>query len=95
MECKGMVQCLGKTYRIMKVHPGRYDVIRIDDDVRVGSFDANPKLQVRAEGIPHELLAQIALTALKQGKLSWSAHKSPVNSIAPPRRRPSTGFAGS
>ena len=94
MECKGMVQCLTKTYRIMKVDRGTYEVIRIEDDIRVGSFDTNPRLRVRAEGIPDELLAQIALTALKQAKVSWSPHKSAASTMVPPVRRSSSGLVG-
>ena len=95
MECKGMVQCLTKTYRIMKVDRGTYEVIRIEDDTRVGSFDTNPRLRVRAAVIPHELLAQIAMTALKQAKLSWPPRKNPASTMVPPVRRPSSGLVGS
>src|SRR6476659_9008108 len=46
MECKGMVQFGGATYRIVKVYPGRYDVFRLLDDVRIGGFESVPKLRI-------------------------------------------------
>jgi hypothetical protein len=71
MECKGMVQCLSQTYRIMKVNPRSYEVFRILDDVRVGRFDVDPRLRVHPTGITSDLLMQIATMALKQAKVSW------------------------
>jgi len=71
MECKGMVQFLGHTYRIMKVGPRSYEVFRILDDVLVGKFDVDPRLRVHPDGVPRELLLQIATMALKQATVSW------------------------
>jgi hypothetical protein len=97
MECKGMVQFLGQTYRIMKINQRSYEVVRILDDARVGSFEVRPKLCVHPEGIKRELLLEIAMTALKQGKVSWvgPAPRKPVDAIAPPPRRDSAGCVGS
>ena len=96
MDCKGMVQCSGKTYRIMKIGAGSYEVIRIIDDVRMGTFDVSPRLQVRPEGVPHKVLLEIAMTALKEAKISWSAQARPVaaNGLVPPVIRDSSGHVG-
>jgi len=69
---KGMVLVAGKTYRIAKIERGKYEVFRIADDARVGSFDSAPRLSVRPEGIEEKLLVEIALAALKAAKVSWS-----------------------
>ena len=83
MDCKGMVQCSGQTYRIMKIGSGSYEVIRILDDVRMGRFDVSPRLRVRPEGgVAQDLLVAIALTALKEAKLSWTAQVPRV--LVPP-----------
>jgi len=93
MDCKGMVQCSGKTYRIMKMGPGSYEVVRILDDVRMGSFDVSPRLRVRPEpGVVENLLVEIALTALKEAKLSWTAQVHGV--LVPPVPRDSSGLVG-
>ncbi len=91
MQCKGMVQLSGTTYRIMKIDSHSYEVIRILDDVRIGSFKVMPRLQVLADGVPGELLREIALTALKEAKLSWmpSVRPQATRVPAPPIRRDS------
>lgn len=71
VRVKGMVTVGGNTYRVSKLYRGTYEVVRILDDRRVGTFESSPKLQVTPEGVDPELLSEIALLALKQGKLSW------------------------
>ena len=44
MHIKGMVQVAGTTYRIVRRERGHYDVVRILDDERVGSFRSIPHL---------------------------------------------------
>jgi hypothetical protein len=90
MRCKGMVQISGKTYRIMKIDSRSYQVVRILDDVCIGHFEVTPRLQVQPDGVPQELLFEIAVTALREAKLSWPAHAP-----APPVRRDSQGLVGS
>ena len=70
-DVKGMVQVGGKTYRIVKIYRGKYEVIRILDDVRVGTFESVPKLRVEPEAFDEKVLLEIALTALKGAKVSW------------------------
>jgi hypothetical protein len=89
-----MVQLSGKTYRIMKVGARSYEVIRILDDVRIGRFEVTPRLEVQPEGVTRELLWQIALTALKEAKLSWMPPRRPraPRVPVPPIRRDSQGL---
>jgi hypothetical protein len=67
-----MIQYEGATYRIVKVGKGKYDVIRILDEIKMGSFETIPKLRVQPQRVDDEkLLLDISLTALKQAKISW------------------------
>jgi hypothetical protein len=68
---KGMVLVGGKTYRIVRREPGQYEVVRILDDVCVGTFSTQPKLLVTSHTIDLTLMTQIARSALMGGKLSW------------------------
>ncbi len=97
MQCKGMVQLSGTTYRIMEIGSDSYEVVRILDDVRIGRFKVVPRLQVLPDGVPRELLHQIALTALKEAKLSWIPTVRPRTTSVPepPIRRDSQGLGGS
>jgi hypothetical protein len=76
-DVKGMVQVAGATYRIVKVSRGKYDVIRILDEAKVGSFETVPKVTVRATGVSEKLLLEISMTALKQAKISWQRMPGP------------------
>jgi hypothetical protein len=68
-----MVQVAGQTYRIVKRAPGEYEVFRILDDVRVGTFESQPHINVTAEqGVDPDLVKLIAVTALKIGKITWA-----------------------
>jgi hypothetical protein len=68
---KGMVLVGGKTYRIVRLGRGQYEVVRILDDARVGTFSTQPKLEVTSHAIELPLMTQIARSALMGGKLSW------------------------
>ena len=91
MECKGMVQYLQQTYRIMKISQRSYEVIRILDDVQIGEFELGSKLCVHPNGVTHELLLQIAITALKQATVSWTgtSARRPLDGMVPPAARDS------
>ena len=93
-DVKGMIQFDGSTYRIVKVDRGKYDVIRILDEVCIGTFETVPRLRVHAEGGAQKLLNDIAITALKQAKISWQNMPSqrppkPPSSAKVPAARPS------
>jgi hypothetical protein len=69
-----MVTVGGKTYRFCKGADGKYEVFRILDDRRVGTFQRIPNLCVEPDNhsVSINLLREIALTALQQGRLSWT-----------------------
>ena len=99
-DVKGMIKFEGASYRIVKVGKGKYDVIRILDEIKLGCFETIPKLRVHAENGEHKLLLDISLTALKQAKISWQNLTAPrvpksvpatkMPSSRPPRSMPST-----
>jgi hypothetical protein len=67
---KGMVQVAGTTFRIVRLSRAHYEVVRILDDTRLGSFWSEPSLSV-SEGPHRELLRDVARCAIQRGKTSW------------------------
>jgi len=89
-DVKGMVQVAGVTYRIVKIKHGRYEVIRILDEVRIGTFETVPRLRIHAADVDLERVRAVTVTALKQAKVSW-ARMPPVrkpNTSRPPASQP-------
>jgi len=68
---KGMVQVAGTTYRVVRVAQGSYEVVRILDDTRVGSFRSTPPVEIVPQGIEPALMLEIARTAIQGAKTSW------------------------
>ena len=94
-DVKGMVQVAGVTYRIVKIEHGSYEVIRILDEVRIGSFDTVPRLRIHAADVDLELVRAVTMTALKQAKVSWARMdpvRKPITS-RPPASQPGRAAA--
>jgi hypothetical protein len=68
---KGMVQVSGATYRIVRLGPGEYEVVRLLDDARVGTFRSFPRVEVLASQIDANLMRLIARAAVQGAKTSW------------------------
>ncbi|HYN88743.1 MAG TPA: hypothetical protein VER33_10505 [Polyangiaceae bacterium] len=68
---KGMVQVAGTTYRIVRVGQGLYDIVRILDDARVGSFRSSPRIEVTSYGMELGMMREIARAAIQGAKTSW------------------------
>jgi hypothetical protein len=68
---KGMVQVAGTTYRIVRVKRGFYEVVRILDDTRVGTFKNGPQIEATPEGVDGELFREITRVAIQGAKTSW------------------------
>ncbi len=83
---KGMVSVAGRSYRIVRVEAGHYAVIRILDDLQVGSFRTAPRLSVLAEHIEPRLLDAVARAAIQLAKTSWVGHARPGRANEPERR---------
>ena len=84
---KGMVSLDGITYRIERLASKTYAVVRVSDDLSVGTFKTGPELRVFPEGIDPGLLEMIARLAVKSAKTSWVSHKIP-ESVPPPAPEP-------
>jgi len=67
---KGMVQVAGTTFRIARIGRGHYEVVRILDELRLGSFWNEPTFAV-SESVDQELLREVARCAIKGGKTTW------------------------
>jgi hypothetical protein len=72
-----MVQVSGATYRVVRMAQGQYDVIRILDDTRVGSFKTIPKLEAVGDGVDDALMAQIARAAVRGARATWARKAVP------------------
>lgn len=75
---KGMVQVAGRTYRVVRLAEGQYEVIRLLDDARVGTFTSAPPVQVEPVEIDRALLLAIARAAIHGAKTSWVGRLLPV-----------------
>jgi hypothetical protein len=73
MRVNRMLSVRGATYRVSKVCDHTYEVVRIIDDHRMGTFEANPGLCVTTEGDDSSLVREIAYRALKRGMFSSAA----------------------
>lgn len=67
---KGMVQVAGTTFRIVRIEHAHYEVVRILDDTRLGSFWCEPRFAV-SESSDRELLREVARCAIQGGKTTW------------------------
>jgi hypothetical protein len=85
-----MVSLDGVTYRIERLAPKTYAVVRVSDDLDVGTFKTAPELRVFAEGIEPALLEMIARTAVKSARTSWVGHPVPDTIPPPPVEAAST-----
>lgn len=72
---KGMVQVHSVTYRIVRVHPGQYDVVRLLDDVRVGTFTLGTRREAIIEGDAAEVVREVARAALQGGRTTWAPRR--------------------
>ncbi|HEX2674229.1 MAG TPA: hypothetical protein VHM25_25305 [Polyangiaceae bacterium] len=72
---KGMVQVHSVTYRIVRVRVGHYDVVRLLDDVRVGSFSIGTRQETLIEGDSPEIIRAVARAALQGGRTTWTPRR--------------------
>lgn len=67
---KGMVQVAGTTFRIVRISRCQYEVVRILDDARLGSFWVDPTFAI-SDSSDRELLREVARCAIQGGKTTW------------------------
>jgi hypothetical protein len=68
---KGMVQVEGTTYRIVRVKRGHYSVVRVLDDVAVGTFTAGSAVEIIPIAIEAAVMREIVRIAIQGAKTSW------------------------
>jgi hypothetical protein len=78
----GMVQIDGATYRIVRLSAGHYGVIRILDDISVGTFRVGPPLELSAGAIHPSQFREIAWAAVRNARTSWMGRLSLPASVA-------------
>jgi hypothetical protein len=78
-----MVQVRGVAYRVERVAAHHYAVVRLLDDVGIGSFRTVPGLRLEPRGCEVELFAEIAKTALRFARTSGV-----MAAVAPPSLEP-------
>ncbi|MEO6602899.1 MAG: hypothetical protein ABIQ16_23645 [Polyangiaceae bacterium] len=71
VNVKGMVQVDGTTYRIVRVKRAHYKVVRVLDDLSVGTFSVGSTFAMAPEGIEGELMREIARVAIQGAKTTW------------------------
>jgi hypothetical protein len=85
-----MVSLDGNTYRIERLASRTYGVVRVTDDVSVGTFKTGREIRVFPEGIDPILLETIARDAVMSAKTSWVDHPVPTPRPAKPAAESAT-----
>ena len=75
---RGMLLVKGVTYRIERTAPHCYAVVRLLDDVEVGTFRTRPSVRVQPVTIDAELLTEIVRAAMRSARTSGVMHVAPV-----------------
>ena len=75
---RGMLLVKGVTYRIERTEPHAYAVVRLLDDVEVGTFRTRPALRIQALRIDAQLLRDVVRAALRSARTSAIMHVAPV-----------------
>ncbi len=83
-----MVSWGDATYRIERIAPATYAIVRISDDVRVGTFRTGKTIETRAQGIEQSLCDKLARAAIQTAKTSWVKHPIPKPPKAREREEP-------
>jgi ribosomal protein L12E/L44/L45/RPP1/RPP2 len=68
---KTLVRFGNVTYRIGRLSHGEYEVVRILDDVRIGTFGCFPQLTVMSSSIHPAFILKIARAAARASRPSW------------------------
>jgi len=89
-----MVQLGSLTFRLLRLSPHVYAVVRLVDDQFIGYFEQRPVLKVVPEpNVDAELLRAIACAAIRAGKTEWSPDSENKYRKAPPATRTGTRHA--
>ncbi|HVR20473.1 MAG TPA: hypothetical protein VMS65_12270 [Polyangiaceae bacterium] len=87
---KSLIRFGNVTYRIGRLRHGEYEVVRILDDVRIGTFGCFPELTVTSSSIHPAFILKIARAAARSSGASWIqrlAHALRGKRVSEVRRR--------
>jgi hypothetical protein len=73
-----MIQVGGVTYRIERCAPHRYGVVRLLDDLQVGTFRTFPSLRIHPMHVELGLFRALVRAALRSARTSAVMHVAPV-----------------
>lgn len=90
-----MVQVRGVTYRVERLAPHHYAVIRLLDDAPLGTFFTLPSLRILPRECEVDLFAEIARAALRFARTSgvMAAVQPPLPAEPTPSPMPSSVLA--
>jgi len=77
-----MIQVRGVTYRVERTEPQCYSVVRILDDVHLGTFRTRSGLRLHPLDCDFDLFAEIAKTALRFARTSGMMRAVAAPSLA-------------
>jgi hypothetical protein len=72
-----MLVIRGITYRIDRTQPHCYAVVRLLDDVEVGTFRTRPSLRLEPSQVDVALLSEIVKAARRSARTSAAMHVAP------------------
>ena len=81
-----MIQVAGVTYRIERTAPHSYSVVRLMDDVEVGTFRTLPQLRIQVVRIELDVFRDVVRAALRSARTSAVMHAAPA--LAPEEDKP-------
>lgn len=84
-DSRGMILVKGMTYRIERTAPHTYSVVRLLDDLEVGSFRTSPVLRMHPHHIDVNVFRDVVRAALKSARTSAVMHAAPVFQPEEPR----------
>ena len=88
IDSRGMLQVHGVTYRIERTAPHCYSVVRLLDDVEVGTFCTLPSLRMHPKRVEDKVLRDIVRAAMRSARTSAVMHVAPT--LPPDNDREST-----
>jgi hypothetical protein len=75
---RGMIQVGGVTYRIERLERHCYTVVRLLDDLQLGTFRTMPSLRLHPTQLDFHLFRDIVRVALRSARTSAVMHVAPV-----------------
>lgn len=75
---RGMIQSEGVTYRVERSAPHCYRVVRLLDDVEVGTFQTRPSLRIKAVHIELASFRELVRAVMRTARTSAVMHAVPA-----------------